>query len=219
MAATFIDAQQATSAGLNPNYFAADTVNGNSFIPAAGRFLLVKNAGGGAVNLTLITPGTVDGNAIADKVVSVPNASVPIVIATVTYDGVIPDGLGERGTALWIDVLAERDLDAAGRVLLAEACRMADRLEQLDRLLRGDIATWAVISDDYGAGGKRRVTVVLDDALGEARQQAATFRQLVATLKLGTAVERQTERGSLDQLAARRADRRTAPRIESVPDF
>jgi hypothetical protein len=61
----------------------------------------------------------------------------------VTYDGVIPDGLAERGTALWIDVLAERELDAAGRVLLAEACRMADRLEQMDRLLRGDIATWA----------------------------------------------------------------------------
>ena len=126
-----------------------------------------------------------------------------------TYDGVIPEGLAERGTALWIDVLAERELDAAGRVLLAEACRMADRLEQMDRLLRGDIATWAQISDEYGAGGKRRVTVVLDDALGEARQQAATYRQLIATLKLGTAVERQTERGSLDQLAARRRDRRT----------
>lgn len=126
------------------------------------------------------------------------------------YDGVIPDGLAERGTALWLDVLAERDLDAAGRVLLAEACRMADRLEQMDRLLRGDISTWAVISDEYGAGGKRRVTVVLDDALGEARQQAATYRQIVATLKLGTAAEKATERGSLDQLGARRAARLAA---------
>lgn len=126
-----------------------------------------------------------------------------------TYDGVIPAGLAERGTALWIDVLAERELDAAGRVLLAEACRMADRLEQMDRLLRGDIGTWAVISDDY-TGGKRTTKVVLDDALGEARQQAATLRALVTSLKLGTAVERQTERGSLDQLAARRTQRRTA---------
>jgi hypothetical protein len=126
-----------------------------------------------------------------------------------TYDGVIPDGLAERGTSLWIDVLAERELDAAGQVLLAEACRMADRLEQMDRLLRGDIATWAEITDDYGADGKRVTRVVLDDVLGEARQQAATYRQLITTLKLGTAVERATERGSLDQLAARRRDRRT----------
>jgi hypothetical protein len=121
-----------------------------------------------------------------------------------------PANLGTRGRALWRDVLAERDLDPAGRALLHEACRMADRLEQLDQILRGDIATWAVIADDY-AGGKRTTKVVLDDALGEARQQAATFRQLLATLKLGTAVERQTERGSLDQLAARRADRLAVP--------
>ena len=118
-----------------------------------------------------------------------------------------PANLGTRGRALWRDVLADTELDAAGRVLLHEACRMADRLESLDLILRGDVATWAVITDDY-AGGKRTTKVVLDDALGEARQQAATFRQLVTTLKLGTSVERQTERGSLDQLAAARAQRR-----------
>lgn len=122
-----------------------------------------------------------------------------------------PANLGTRGRALWRDVLADTDLDAAGRVLLHEACRMADRLEQLDVLLRGDVATWAVISDEYGAGGKRTTKVVLDDALGEARQQAATLRQLLATLKLGTATERATERGSLDQLASRRAARRADP--------
>jgi hypothetical protein len=122
-----------------------------------------------------------------------------------------PPHLGARGRALWRDVLAERDLDAAGRVMLHEVCRMADRLEQLDVLLRGDVSAWAVISDEYGAGGKRTTKVVLDDALGEARQQAATLRQLLATLKLGNAVERPTERGSLDQLASRRAARRADP--------
>jgi hypothetical protein len=81
MPATFLADQPANASGLNPAYTAADLVNGNSYIPAVGRFLLVKNAGGSPVNLTLVTPGVVDGNAIADKVVSVPIGSVPIVIA------------------------------------------------------------------------------------------------------------------------------------------
>jgi hypothetical protein len=118
-----------------------------------------------------------------------------------------PPNLGPRGRRLWTETLAERDLDPAGRILLHEACRMTDRLEQMDLILRGDASTWAVISDDY-AGGKRTTKVVLDDALAEARQQAATLRQLLTTLKLGSAVERPTERGSLDQLAGRRAARR-----------
>jgi hypothetical protein len=122
-----------------------------------------------------------------------------------------PAGLAARGKALWTDVLAERELDAAGRILLAEACRMADRLEQLDRLLRGDVTTWAVIADDYTQGKTRTTTLVLDDALAEARQQAATLRQLVTTLKLGTAVERSDGKASaLDQLAGKRAQRRAA---------
>lgn len=87
MAATFIADQLATSASLNPNYTAADLVNGNSYTAAAGRFLLVKNAGGSPVNLTLVTPGVIDGNAVADKVVSIPIASVPVVIALGTGYG------------------------------------------------------------------------------------------------------------------------------------
>lgn len=122
-----------------------------------------------------------------------------------------PPTLGERGRKVWAAITATHELDPAGRVLAEEACRIADRLESLDAILRGDVDTWAVITDEYTAGGKRTVKVVLDDALGEARQQALAFRALMATLKLGTAAERQTERTSaLDQLAARRTERRTA---------
>jgi hypothetical protein len=121
-----------------------------------------------------------------------------------------PATLGPRGLALWTAITAKRDLDAAGAILVEEACRIADRLEQLDELLRGEIAVWAQITDDY-AGGKRTTRVVLDDALGEARQQQNALRQILATLKLGSAEEKATGEVSLvDQLTARRTRRLTA---------
>lgn len=81
MPATRLNPQQASSAGLNPAFTAADLVNGNNYLPHAGRVLLFRNAGAAAVNVTLVTPGSVDGNAVADRVVSVPNGSVPFVVS------------------------------------------------------------------------------------------------------------------------------------------
>lgn len=91
-----------------------------------------------------------------------------------------PDGLGERGSALWAAMVADRSFSPSAGVLLAEACRLADRLERLDQILRGDVEVWARLvhdlrTDDY--------ELRIDGALSEARQQANTLRQIVATLE------------------------------------
>jgi hypothetical protein len=115
--------------------------------------------------------------------------------------------------AMWESLSAGREFDAAWAVLIEEACRIADRLEKLDLLLRGDVDTWARIEDDYtGGGSHKEIVLVFDDALAEARQQANALRQIVTSLKLGQASEKSTgKRSALDDLAAKRAGRRSAP--------
>jgi hypothetical protein len=72
-------------------------------------------------------------------------------------------------------------VDERGIVLLEEACRMADRLDRLEALLSGDVEVWARLThnlrtEDY--------ELRIDSALVEARQQAATLRQILTTLPL-----------------------------------
>lgn len=70
MPRTAITAQQATSAGLVPNFEPAN-VDGNSFTLRQARALRVKNGSAASVNVTLPTPGTVDGLAIDNRVIAV----------------------------------------------------------------------------------------------------------------------------------------------------
>lgn len=71
MATTRIDAQQVTVAGVVPAYTAADLVNGNNFVPNAGRIVLLQNAGGSSATVTFVTPAVVAGLAVADDAVVV----------------------------------------------------------------------------------------------------------------------------------------------------
>jgi DNA-binding transcriptional LysR family regulator len=112
---------------------------------------------------------------------------------------------------LWDEVTAGVELDAAGRVLLEEACRIADRLDRLEALIAGDDREWARIEFTV-RGDRKEVRLVFDDALAEARQQANTLRQIVTSLKLGQTSEKSSgKRSALDDLAAKRAGRRSAP--------
>lgn len=73
---------------------------GDTVAPGAGVLLAVKNADAGSHVVTIATPGTVDGLAIADRTVTVPAGQtfvVPITDryrdpstgrAAITYDGV-----------------------------------------------------------------------------------------------------------------------------------
>ncbi|MFK0173414.1 hypothetical protein ACIQU5_31990 [Streptomyces sp. NPDC090306] len=73
---------------------------GDTVSPGAGVLLAVKNADSTSHTVTLVTPGTVDGLAIADRTVTVPAAQTYLIPVTsryrnpatgranVTYDGV-----------------------------------------------------------------------------------------------------------------------------------
>lgn len=54
---------------------AAASAGGDKVAP--GVRLLVVNGGAGSINLTLATPLTVDGLALADRVIAVPNGAFP----------------------------------------------------------------------------------------------------------------------------------------------
>lgn len=118
-----------------------------------------------------------------------------------------PAGLEARGRAFWRAVTTERKWDAAGLVLIGEACRMVDRLEKLDGLLRGDVATWAEIVDNY-EGGQRNVYVELDAGLTEARQMQTALLGILTKLGLGKSeAAKQAGPSVADQLKAKRAER------------
>jgi hypothetical protein len=68
---TAITPQKATSGGLAPAYEPAN-VAGNSYQMLNGRVLHVKNGSGVSVTVTIPTPQTVDGLAVADRTIAVP---------------------------------------------------------------------------------------------------------------------------------------------------
>ncbi|QEA10769.1 terminase small subunit [Mycobacterium phage Weirdo19] len=97
----------------------------------------------------------------------------------------------EAGARLRADLW--RDTDPGGiKLLVEQACRVADRLETLDRTLRGDAG--AMMSLDLGrilaqetpAGDRKAFYVELalkvDAAVSEERQQAKLFASLLSDI-------------------------------------
>lgn len=70
MARSALTYQQIDRDGVVPSYASANA-DGNSLANDGRMFLHVKNGSGSSINVTVETPGTVDGNAVADKVVAV----------------------------------------------------------------------------------------------------------------------------------------------------
>lgn len=89
-----------------------------------------------------------------------------------------PDHLGPRALALW-DGMAAAGQPAWRAVLLGEACRLTDRLDDFDALLNADSYAWARLSfDDVDEVYDLRI----DSAAAEARQTASTLRLILAQL-------------------------------------
>ena len=115
----------------------------------------------------------------------------------------VPSDLGPRGEALWKALMPPNVVDSQRAVLAAEACRMADRLDQLDLLIRGDVGTWCRITEDRSGD----LEVSLNAAATEARQLTNVFRQLMGQLA-GQSVGKAG--GSVaDELAKARAARKS----------
>lgn len=95
----------------------------------------------------------------------------------------MPSALGPGGRTLWKGIADEHDLDPVQVVQLTEACRMKDRCDKLDEVLRGDADTWMRLVVDMQSDGQiyeLRIT----NALGKANETANTMKQLIAALRL-----------------------------------
>lgn len=92
-----------------------------------------------------------------------------------------PSGLGRRGRRLWREMNGSAQLGPGQLVLLAEACRIVDRLDRLDGILRGDSRELAAVTEDRDG----ELRLVVDSVLTEARQQAAALKQIMAELRQG----------------------------------
>lgn len=99
-------------------------------------------------------------------------------MASETPASTTPDGLQSRGATLW-SALGQTVGTPAGELAL-EACRIADRLDKLDALLRGDRWVDLIQPDEDDSS---TFVVVVDKAMAEARGQQTTL--LAILVKLG----------------------------------
>ena len=96
------------------------------------------------------------------------------------------DALSEGGARLYAELVGGSSSEAV-MTLALEAARIADRLDKLDLVLRGDVDVWVTLvhsarTEDY--------EIRIDDAAREARQQATVLRSLVSeVLKIRPPVE------------------------------
>ena len=93
-------------------------------------------------------------------------------------DPPLPPGLGAAGGLLWRSTLAEFELSGPELALLAEACRVADRLTTINDLLSG-----APLSVEGSMGQPRP-----NPLLAEARVAGAVARPVGAGVGVAVAV-------------------------------
>lgn len=132
----------------------------------------------------------------------------------------VPDGLGDRGTALW-SALAQVAGTPSGDLAL-EACRTADRLDELDAIIAGKgvlpllMFRTRIDMDELlaGSGDEHRVTVKIEvsNVLAEARQQGQALKNLLNELGVSKAGVTKSPApapaNGLDELSRRRRGER-----------
>ena len=123
--------------------------------------------------------------------------------------------LSPPGKELYESVTAARDLDAAGRALLLQACRLVDRLDKLDGIIRSPRTAWLTLIED--AEDPSRSVVVVDAVLGEFRQQSLALATLFGRLGIGQLGNPRAVPDGNDDLGKRRADRIAAAKASARP--
>lgn len=99
MARTVLSTQTIVRTGLVPTLVTPDA---SGAILPAGNHLMVKNASGGSINVTLETPETRAGLAVADQVVAVANGATALIGNLPASTFVRPDGASDPGT-IYVD--------------------------------------------------------------------------------------------------------------------
>ena len=107
MARTALVPQQVVRTGLTP-VFSAANADGHSIANDGKVVLEVKNTSGAPINVTIQTPGSVDGLAIADLVVAIPLTSGDKII------GPFPPGIyNQADGTIYVDFAAAPGLTVA----------------------------------------------------------------------------------------------------------
>ena len=124
-----------------------------------------------------------------------------------------PKGLGDRGRALWAS-LAQKAGTPAGELAL-EACRIAERLEAIDEVIKGKgvielLRFRSMLGGGDGVSEPLRIELSFSQVLAEARQQENVLRQVLVTLGVSTPQAPPQAKGSVDELKARREQGRRA---------
>lgn len=91
MARAVLSYQQVARTGLNAAYAAVDAAEGEQFANDGRMILHVVNGAGAPINVTITTPNAVDGLAVADLVVAVPNGESRFI-------GPFPPGIYNNGS-------------------------------------------------------------------------------------------------------------------------
>lgn len=98
----------------------------------------------------------------------------------------VPEGLQERGRALWSAL--GQTLDSPAGAIALEACRTVDRLDELASVIEGkgvlNLMSFRLSLDLEDEVGDRQVHVKVEfsNVLAEARQQSLALKQLLTTL-------------------------------------
>lgn len=90
------------------------------------------------------------------------------------------DDLGTAGRRLF-DSLHDDTDPYSLTVMVVEACRIKDRLDQLDRILSGEEELWLRLVASRGEA--EVLEIRCDSALQESRQLATVLRQLLAEIR------------------------------------
>lgn len=90
-----------------------------------------------------------------------------------------PAGLSTAGRSLWRSVVADFELDTHEGLLLLQACRCADRLDAIAKVLADADLTVTNAHEDE----------VPHPLLREARMQSVTLSRLLASLRLPSGEE------------------------------
>ena len=85
-----------------------------------------------------------------------------------------PPGLRDSGKRLWKSITKDFELEEHELITLKEACRTADRLDQLDKEMESEPLTVVNSKGDETANPR----------IVEQRQQALVFTRLMASLRL-----------------------------------
>lgn len=98
-----------------------------------------------------------------------------------------PEGLQAGGRALWDAITKDHELDAVQVVNLTEACRLKDRLDEMDRVIHGkgvlNLMRFRVQGIDFD-DAQATVEVKFDDVITKANATANQMKQQLAALRL-----------------------------------